>query len=78
MKQPDIGSKVFIKKISAFDERIDEFWKIVNDNHDFILERGREYLNWRYCDFRAGEFIVEQAEEDGKILGYIVYNINRI
>lgn len=78
MKQPDIGSNVFIKKISAFDERVDEFWKEVNDNHDFIFERSREYLNWRYCDSRAGKFIVEQAEEDGKILGYIVYNINRI
>lgn len=32
-----------------------------------------EYLNWRYCDARAGNFTVKEAEDENeRILGYIV------
>jgi len=61
-----------------FDSRIDEFWERVSDHHEFIVERSRDYLNWRYCDSRGGGFIVKQAEEDGRIVGFIVLRVNRI
>ncbi len=67
-----------IDVVSSFDGRMDEFWGRVSEHHGFIVERSRGYLNWRYCDSRGGDFIVKQAEEGGRILGFIVLRVNRI
>jgi len=61
----------------CFDERIDAFWKQVSEKSSFIVERGRDYLNWKYYDPRAGNFVIRQVEENGHIIGYSVLNINR-
>jgi GNAT superfamily N-acetyltransferase len=67
-----------VREIHAFDERIEPFWEKVSKHYRFIIERNMDYLNWRYCDPRAGGFIVKQAENDeGEILGYVVIRINR-
>ena len=67
-----------IKEESIFDSRVDAFSKIVSEYHGFIVERDRDYLNWRYCDSRSGGFIVKLAEDDdGEILGYSVLRVNR-
>ena len=68
---------VQISEIFSFDSRIDEFWDRVSSHYEFIVERKRDYLNWRYCDPRSGGFVVKQAEGDGHILGYSVLRINR-
>ena len=67
-----------IKTIQAFDERFERFWREISRCHDFIVERGREYLNWRYCDPRAGNFVVRKVDDDdGNVLGYSVLALNR-
>lgn len=68
--------KIDIYEIQKFDDEIDDFWKRISHNYHFIGARTKESLNWRYCDPRAGRFIVRQAEEDGQILGYSVLTIN--
>jgi GNAT superfamily N-acetyltransferase len=60
-----------------FDNRINSFWNVIKDQYDFIIERNRDYLNWRYCDSRGGEYIVKIAERESKILGYIVLRKKR-
>lgn len=65
-----------INKITRFDERINTFWEEIRDQHNFILERSRDYLNWRYCDPRGGDYLVRIAEANEKMLGYIVLRIN--
>lgn len=67
---------VTISEINIFDDRIDDFWKEVSDHYDFIVERRKNYLNWRYCDKRGGDFIVLQAECGGQVLGYTSLRIN--
>jgi hypothetical protein len=66
-----------IRTIKSFDERIDTFWQEVSRSYDFIVERDRSRLNWRYCDHRAGPYLVRQAEEGGRVLGYSVLRVNR-
>ena len=69
---------ITITDIDRFDHRIDDFWETVSNNYDFIVERRMEYLNWRYCDPRAGDFMIKQAEDgEGRILGYSVLGINK-
>lgn len=66
-----------IGKIAHFDERIEGFWEEVKDHYHFTIERNRDYLNWRYCDPRGGDYLVKVAQRDAKILGYMVLRINR-
>jgi hypothetical protein len=64
-------------EIDFFDDRINDFWNSIKETHDFIVVRNDKYLNWRYCDKRGGNYIIKIAEKDSKILGYIVYRVNR-
>ncbi|NWG04391.1 MAG: GNAT family N-acetyltransferase [Syntrophaceae bacterium] len=65
-----------IGEITHFDERIESFWEEIKDHYNFIVERSGDYLNWRYCDPRGGDYLVKIAQMDGKILGYMVLRIN--
>jgi hypothetical protein len=67
-----------IKKIPSFDDSILQFWNEVKNDYDFIVEKSREYLNWRYCDPRGGNYDVWGAQENSHILGYIVLRVNRM
>ena len=71
------GEGLPVHEITHFDNQIEEFWKKVSSNYRFIIERNPEYLNWRYCDPRAGGFVVRQVRENEEILGYSVLKINR-
>jgi GNAT superfamily N-acetyltransferase len=55
-----------------FDERIDSFFAEAAVPFDFIVERSKEFLNWRYADPRAGSFRLRVAESGSRILGYAV------
>ena len=66
--------------ISEYDERINTFWQNTRNDYHFIIEKNREYLNWRYCDLRSnlkGRYFVKQAEQNGEILGFIVIETRR-
>lgn len=67
-----------ILEIATFGDSINVFWEEIKDHYNFILERNRDYLNWRYCDPRGGNYLVKIAKADSKILGYIVLRINRL
>ena len=74
----ELEADVKICKVDSFDPRIDEFIEKVNEGNDFIINRSREYLNWRYCDPRGGKYNVQIIEEDDQILGYEVLRINKL
>lgn len=65
---------VQITKITQFDDRINDFWKDVSKHFDIIVVRNRECLNWRYFQRPQSNFRVLLAEDDEKILGYIVFS----
>ena len=62
----------FIATIDQFDASVSEFWASASQDFDFIPVRDRDYLNWRYCDPRAGGFTVRAATMDGRLDGYLV------
>ncbi len=65
-----------LRSVTTFDERIDLFWQDAASQFDFICERGKDFLNWRFCDLRAGDFTCFVAEQKGRILGYAVERIS--
>jgi hypothetical protein len=77
-KNSKTHKNIRIREITTFDEKIDKFWDKIRNNYDFILERKKDYLNWRYTDPRAGTYRIILAEENGEIIGYSVQRINRI
>lgn len=66
-----------IEEVEAFDDKIDEFWEEISPHYDFIVERRKDYLNWKYCDPQVDDFVVKKYEENGRIIGYMVLRINR-
>ena len=66
-----------ISDIMEFDNSFDIFWNDVKGEYDFIVERSNEYLNWRYCDKRGGDYRVKKAYDEDRLLGYAVTRVNR-
>ncbi len=61
-----------MRTLAAFDERFEPFWERASAGWDVIPVRSVEFLNWRFCDPRAGTFPVRAAEVDGELAGYAV------
>lgn len=66
-----------IVEVEKFDANINDFWDKASKDYYFIIERKKEYLNWRYCDHRAGNYSVKLVMEQDQILGYMVTCINQ-
>jgi hypothetical protein len=73
-KKEAVIEGVKITKIAQFDDRINDFWKNVSRYFDIIVVKNREYLNWRYFQRPNSNLNVLLAEDDSKILGYIVFS----
>ena len=61
-----------VRKISHFDDRINEFWNTMSIDYNIIRIRDKKYLNWRYVDAPNADYIIYVAEEGGRICGYII------
>jgi len=64
-----------ITALERFDERVGGFFEEAARPFDFIVVRSADYLNWRYCDPAAGRFTIGAAEQEGKLLGYLVFKV---
>jgi GNAT superfamily N-acetyltransferase len=64
-----------IATLERFDDRIGGFFEEAARPFDFIVVRSKDYLNWRYCDPAAGRFTIRAAEQEGRLLGYLVFKV---
>ena len=62
-----------IVPLPRFDARTDEFWREAAKPFAAMPSRDSDYLNWRYCDPRAGAFELKAMEHEGRILGWVVF-----
>ena len=70
------GGRVRVDGLESFDEDVDRLWEEVSRGCGFVAVRNMDYLNWRYCDPRAGKFEVRGAV-DGGLVGYSVLSVNK-
>lgn len=61
-----------ITTLERFDGRIEGFFEQASEPFDLVIVRGRDYMNWRYCEPAAGRFKIRAAERQGRLLGYLV------
>lgn len=57
---------------SHFEDLHEPFITSALTQFEFVGDRSIPYLNWRFCDHRAGPFTVRIAQQDGQYLGYAV------
>jgi hypothetical protein len=65
-----------IANLERFDERTDDFFDEAARPFDFLVVRSRDYMNWRYREPAGGSFTVRVAEQEGRILGYLIFKIS--
>ena len=68
IKQVPSSSDIRVKLVEFFDDRVNELWSNLADQYDYIGVRDMSYLNWRYCDQRAGNFRVSIATENDSVV----------
>jgi hypothetical protein len=71
-------TKIELKQITMFDDSIDRFYDKIKPYYSFIVEKTANYMNWRYCDKRGGDFKTWTAGENGEVEGFIVLRVNQI
>ncbi|MFA6536537.1 MAG: GNAT family N-acetyltransferase [Candidatus Paceibacterota bacterium] len=64
-----------VQKIS---KDVDEFWQTVRDRYSVTIERGSEYLKWRYLGHPFFDYQFLEAREDGKLLGFLIYRFEEV
>lgn len=75
--KPKKLNKGEIYKIDKFDTDINNFWIHASKHYKFIVERNANYLNWRYCDKRGGEYSIYLIKDEEIIKGYLVLRITQ-
>jgi hypothetical protein len=71
-KPPELEG-LTIHKINSFDERINDFWDRISKNHEIMVVKNQEYLNWRFVTIPDIDYSIYIAEKDGDVCGYIVF-----
>ncbi len=61
-----------INGVNEFDEAIDSFWDDVKEDYNFILEKKKDYLNWRYRGHDRDQYHIRVAVKGGMVLGFSV------
>ncbi len=61
-----------VRNVPRFDERVDRVFDAASTQFRLMVVRRCDYLNWRYADPRAGNYVITAAEQDGQLLGYVV------
>jgi GNAT superfamily N-acetyltransferase len=69
------GRRHVVRVAERLDDRIESFFAEAAAPYDLVMERSREYLEWRYLDQRAGPFTFLVVEEGDRILGYLVLRL---
>jgi GNAT superfamily N-acetyltransferase len=76
-----------VRRISRFDDQVEQLSKAVEAGFDFMVRRDAAYLNWRFIDNTArlhtslgiyrtdGElaaYVIVQSPREGEVVGYLV------
>jgi hypothetical protein len=76
-RRPQRLSDFSLTTITRFDERVTALVEDAAPTFDLMRARDVDWLNWRFCDPRAGHFTVRVAQEGDDLLGYAVSKNNR-
>jgi len=61
-----------VEELTGFDDRFDDLWARVRDNHQAIAKRDRQHLQWRYVQNPSERYRIFAYVSTGDVLGYAV------
>lgn len=64
-----------IEECPSFDSRIDVLFEHARQEFALLLDRRQQFMNWRYCDPRGGNFGTKIAKQGEHVLGYVVTTV---
>jgi hypothetical protein len=66
-----------IVEVDSFDERVDDFWDKLKTSYNFIVERKKEFLNWRSMGQTWWRFKrIIALDDNGSVIGYTVLKVD--
>lgn len=66
-------TREYIVPLSSFDERFDNLWDHVKDDHLIISQRDCAHLQWRYVQNPSERYNILAFVQKEDVLGYIVF-----
>lgn len=63
-----------IKSFECFDDKHESIYQYIAKEHDFIINRTKSYLNWRFVKKPDIKYDLFDLTENGEKVGYIVIN----
>jgi hypothetical protein len=73
------SSEYGLVEVDFFDERVDHFWDTVKASYSFIVERKKEYLNWRSMEQPWLKFKrILALDGEGLMVGYAVLKVDML
>ena len=63
---------ITVGQADDFDDRFDTLWEDVSQQHRISLVRDKAFLHWRFKEKPEEDYVVLAAENEGRLLGYIV------
>jgi predicted N-acetyltransferase YhbS len=70
-------NEIDIIEVDNFGPDIEILWNKLQKEYEFTFVRDYNYLKWRFCDKRSGDFKMSLAFNKGELHGYIVTKIDR-
>jgi hypothetical protein len=75
------NTNILVQKAGNIGDEFDQLWEDVGCEYAFILNRGKDYLRWRYVSSPTRKYQIWKALEEGRLVGYLVtatkYESNR-
>ncbi len=69
------SSRFSVTDIQEFDSSFDEMFDAAKDEFDLVFWKDSRYLNWRYADRAAGEFVRMVARKGEGLAGFIILRV---
>jgi hypothetical protein len=74
-KVRELSNNIEIRPASSFGEEIGRYYERIKPLYNFISVKNPEYLNWRFCDKRGGDYLTLKAWKGEELVGYIISRI---
>jgi len=74
VRAPKVKNKIQFVEAKSFPTEVDELWRKVSQNYDWMIARTRQYLQWRFVE-NPDNYTIFLGTEGSAFKGYVVLKI---
>ena len=68
---------IMVERVFEAGHEFNQLWEEVKEEYNWIQNRESDFLTWRYLNEPTKSFQVWAAKEEGRLVGYMITNVNR-